>query len=227
MKNSANTNTQTLVRFAVTDEPTSDYYATMEPRDATSLEQAYSRSHMGDKAFEKELLRLRQKYPNNPQIGNHLIVLYKALEQYQKAEHLIEEHYKNFPDYLFARINYISLCMDRGEDDAFIKVFDGKMHLKALYPDREVFHISEFSSFIAILCRYFATQGQFEAIKHYRQVLARFDPELTAIDFLDTILANEGLYLIEASFEKEKNIKCSFSSLPRCPPGNRMAKTYH
>jgi tetratricopeptide (TPR) repeat protein len=215
MKNSVDTNNQSLVRFAITDEPTSDYYSSMEPIDAASLEEAYSRSYKGDKSFEKELLRLQEKYPDNPQIGNHLVVLYKALEQHKKAEQLIEEHYRAFPDYLFAKINYATLRMERGEEDAFLKVFEGKMHLKALYPDREVFHISEFASFLAILCQYLATQGQFEPIKHYREVLAKFDPAHPAVEFLGTILADEVPYLIVKSFEKRKNNIASFPSLPR------------
>ena len=221
MKNSVDTNNQSLVRFAITDEPTSDYYSSMEPIDAASLEEAYGRSYRGDKSFEKELLRLQEKYPDNPQIGNHLIVLYKVLEQHKKAEKLIEEHYRAFPDYLFAKINYATLCMERGEEDAFLKVFEGKMHLKALYPDREVFHISEFASFLAILCQYLATQGQFEPIKHYREVLAKFDPEHPAVGFLDTILADEVPYLIVKSFEKGKNKTSSFLSLPMRPAGRK------
>jgi tetratricopeptide (TPR) repeat protein len=221
MKNSVNTNNKSLVRFAITDEPTSDYYSCMEPVDAASLKEAYNRSCMGDKTFEKELLRLQKKYPDNPQIGNHLIVLYKALEQHKKAEQLIEEHYRIFPDYLFAKINYATLCMERGEDDAFIKVFEGKMHLQALYPDREVFHISEFASFVAILCQYLATQGQFEPIKHYRKILAEFDSEHAAVDFLDTILENEVPYLIVKSFEKRKDEIHSFPSIPRRPHGRK------
>lgn len=221
MKNNVDTNNQNLVIFAITDEPISDYYSSMEPIDAASLEEAYSRSYMGDKSFEKELLRLQEKYPDNPQIGNYLIVLYKVLEQHKKAEQLIEEHYRAFPDYLFAKINYAALCMERGEDDAFIKVFEGKMHLQEIYPDREVFHISEFASFLAILCQYLATQGQFEPIKHYREVLAEFDPEHTTVDFLDTILANEVPYLIAKSIEKEKDKSASFLSLPRRPVGRK------
>ncbi len=215
VKDSMDTNNQSLARFAITDEPTSDYYSSMEPIDAVSLEEAYGRSYRGDKTLEKELLRLQEKYPDNPQIGDQLIALYKVLEQHKKAEQLIEEHYRAFPDYLFAKINYATLCMERGEEDAFIKVFDGKMHLQALYPDREVFHISEFASFLAILCQYLATQGQFEPIKHYREVLAKFDPEHPAVDFLGTILANEVPYLIVESFEKRKDKIRSFSSIPR------------
>lgn len=93
MKNSVDTQNERLTRFTVTDEPTSDYYSSMEPIDAASLEEAYSRSCRGDETFEEELLRLEEKYPDNPQIGNHLIVLYKTLDQHKKADQFIEEHY--------------------------------------------------------------------------------------------------------------------------------------
>lgn len=218
MKNRVDTNKQKLARFTITDEPTNDHYVRMEPTDAEILEESLDRSYKGDKTLEKELLRLQKKYPDNPQIGNHLIVLYTALGEHEKMEQLIEESYKTFPDYLFGKVAYTKLCMSRGEYDAFVRVFEGKMHLKDLYPDREVFHISEFAAFTSVLCGYLATQGQFEPIKNYREALAKFDPEHPAVDFLDTILEHEVPYLMLKSFKKKNR---TFPSIPRRSTGRK------
>lgn len=174
--------------FVITTEPI-EKRTLSDPQDEELLQVLYHRVRENDATAEKELLVLAKKYPNVPVIGNYLIVLYKNLNfEKSKIDQLIEEQYELFPDYLFAQVNYVSLCHGKGETDAFLRVFEGKKSLKQLYPNRNIFHITEFTSFASVFCKHLANEGEYDTIEKYIDVIKAIDPDNPCIDYLRNLV---------------------------------------
>ena len=99
---------------------------------------------------EQTLLALREKYPNVAMIENFLIAVYKNSGKHDKCSATIKEHYKKYPNYLFAKAAYARDIM-HDEKDWFEQIFGQAVCLEDLYPDRDVFHISEVIAFFTLM----------------------------------------------------------------------------
>ncbi|WP_286018914.1 hypothetical protein, partial [Candidatus Venteria ishoeyi] len=91
---------------------------------------------------------------------------------------LLEESYRRYPNYLFARTNYALICLTRHQDPkkAF-KILGGVHDLKALYPRRNMFHITEVLSFYSTLALYYHAIGKKEASWRWYEILKELDPD--------------------------------------------------
>jgi len=118
-----------------------------------------------------------EKYPNVPQFYNYLSVAYSLSGQRKKAEEMIRENYRRNPTYLFARLNYAELCLGQRDYEQVEKIFDHKFDLKALYPKRKRFHISEVAGFMGIVGIYFVETGEREAAETNYDILMQIAPD--------------------------------------------------
>jgi tetratricopeptide (TPR) repeat protein len=136
-----------------------------------------------------ELRELIDKYPDIPRLYNFLSVAYQSTQQYEKAEQAIRENHRRNPDYLFARLNYAGLCMEKGDYAAVARIFDHKFDLKLLYPERKKFHVTEVTGFMGIMGRYFYAIGEVEAASACLKVLMTISPDSPQADRLTMLLA--------------------------------------
>ncbi|MDB5390787.1 MAG: hypothetical protein JWM11_6433 [Planctomycetaceae bacterium] len=130
-----------------------------------------------------ELLELIERYPQVPTFHNYLLVAYQGIGDYSKARKLIPLTFQQFPDYLFARVNYVSFLMQSGNLRKAGQLLDGKFTIDAHYPDRTEFHVTEIAAFNSIVGVYLANTGRHaEACQLYR-VLRSVAPRhhLTAV----------------------------------------------
>lgn len=126
------------------------------------LEKIYEEIHHPKKNTVSKLQKLIKKYPRNPQLKNYLTTTYKELGDYDKAmsynDKLLEQH----PNYFFALVNkaqhYESLQEYEKMKDLLGEGFD----LKKRYPEREVFHISEFMIMQMMAIGYYANTGDMD-----------------------------------------------------------------
>ncbi len=124
----------------------------------------------------KRCKKLMDEYPNIPVLFNYLSVGYMKIKDRQASEEIVEETYRRFPNYLFARCNYANICLERDEVNQIPKIFQGKYDLKALYPKRNEFHISEFISFASTMAMYFDKIGKRDAAELYFDILNKIEP---------------------------------------------------
>lgn len=80
------------------DPDLEEIYHTMNKEPASTIERI------------KELLR---DYPHVPQLYNYLSVAYSRLGKHEEAEKIVAKNYKTNPDYLFAKLNYVEICMQK------------------------------------------------------------------------------------------------------------------
>jgi tetratricopeptide (TPR) repeat protein len=114
------------------------------------------------------LVKLITKYPQVPVLYNYLKASYDATGQSDKSEVLLEQLYRKYPDYLFAKTQYAFRCLRLGSLEQIPIIFQNKFDLKMLYPNREVFHISEFTAFTGLMALYHQSiEDSRTAKKHY------------------------------------------------------------
>ena len=75
------------------------------------------------------LEKLKEKYPNIPQVFNLLGLAYSELGNKTKANEIAEENYLKNPDYLFAKINYAELFIHKKQFEKIPPIFDNKLDL--------------------------------------------------------------------------------------------------
>ena len=116
---------------------------------------------------------LIQAYPNLPIVYNYLCSAYLAIGDRENSEAVALENYERHPNYLFAKTNYARICLDKGDLDQIPIIFNNKFDLKALYPHRSRFHISEFVAFASVVSIYLARIGEVESAEVYYRILRK------------------------------------------------------
>src|SRR5215470_1207262 len=124
-----------------------------------------------------ELERLVTTYPQIPTFANHLSIAYLAAGDQEQATALVREAYRRHPQYLFAKVNYANLCLQQGESEKVPGIFDHACDLKQLYPHRKRFHVSEFTGFAWVMCRYLCAIGERDTATLYYQMLKQVAPQ--------------------------------------------------
>ena len=173
-----NLETVRLVEFEITYEAIKDRaYRKLPAPVKEQLTRLHSDAQRKPQQAIPELLKLKKKYPNIPQIYNYLAVAYSASGEMAKAEAITEENMLKNPDYLFARANYAEICFTRKEYEKIPEIFDHAYDLQTLYPKRKRFHISEFVNFMGLMGYYFAKTDQRELAEQYNEILQEMAPD--------------------------------------------------
>ncbi len=125
----------------------------------------------------KELLVLKESYPNAPIICNYLSVAYETTGNHKASREAIIENYHKYSDYLFAKVNYAQICLMDGDAEKIPEIFGGHYDLKQLFPKRNCFHVTEFAGFTGVMCAYFAATGKLESAKLLYKSLLEVAPD--------------------------------------------------
>jgi tetratricopeptide (TPR) repeat protein len=141
------------------------------------INELYHQAQQQPKQAIAILLPLIEQYPDLPKLYNFLHVAYQVLGDRANARRIVEETIERFPDYLFGRIGYANDCLERGELDKVSEIFEGKFELKLLYPEREVFHLSEVMNFNTLVARYYLAKGDRTQAEIRYKLLRQLDPE--------------------------------------------------
>ena len=138
---------------------------------------------IGRKALDKkntqiidELTDLIVKYPLNPILKNYLSVAYNVRGNYEKATEINRWILAEHPDYLFSRLNEANDYINREEFEKVPAVLGEIFEIKALYPEREMFHLGEITGYLKTLVRYFAHSGQYELAENRLEMLRDIAP---------------------------------------------------
>ena len=121
------------------------------------------------------LLELKALYPEHPRINNFLAKAYTTIGDWNRVKKIVEESYRQNPEYLFAKINYASICMQRGEEERVPAILENKFDLGELYPHRNTFHITEAVAFFGIVGLYYAGIGELAKSRTMLKLLEGLD----------------------------------------------------
>ena len=108
--------------------------------------------------------------------------------QEEKANSIILKSYKKHPDYLFARINYALYWIQKGYPHKVPEIFDHKLELQMLYPNRRKFHITEFLNFNGLMALYYNAIGERGIAIRYYQMIKQVDPNYDIVQVVKKAL---------------------------------------
>jgi tetratricopeptide (TPR) repeat protein len=124
-----------------------------------------------------ELLRMRERYPNIPSLGNHLSIVYERLGNKEELiAHLQREH-ENFPDYFIGNLNYARILLHQKKFDKLTAFFHGVYQMHELYPKRKDFHITEVIGFYTFMAEYQSALGYKDAAEAWLREAAELEPD--------------------------------------------------
>jgi len=163
--------------YDITDEPLDNRDIKRLPSQVQArIDDLYALAQHEPMQAIPELERLIATYPQVPTFYNYLSIAYLQSGDLEKATALVREAYRRHPQYLFAKVNYANLCLQHGEIEKVPGIFDHAYDLKQLYPHRTRFHVSEFTGFAWVMCRYFCTIGERKTATLYYQMLKQVAP---------------------------------------------------
>jgi tetratricopeptide (TPR) repeat protein len=163
--------------YDITDEPLENRELKKLPSQVQArIDDLYELAQHHPTQAIPELERLVTTYPRVPTLSNYLSIAYLAVGDLQKTEACVREAYRRHPHYLFAKVNYANLCLQKGEIGKIPGIFEHTCDLKQLYPHRTRFHISEFTNFAGVMCRYFCAIGERETATLYYRMLKQVAP---------------------------------------------------
>lgn len=183
--------------FEVTDEPIDDVIYESLPVDVQDqINELYDKIQLSPKAAIGELNDLLIKYPNIPQIYNYLYASYLYSGNKTKALQIMKKNYEVNPSYLFAKLNYSDYLVESGDINQVSDIYGGKFDLKELYPERNIFHITEVTSFYGVVGYYFAMIGEYGLANQFLRILKGVSPQhgytlrlMKKIDSANTLIA--------------------------------------
>jgi tetratricopeptide (TPR) repeat protein len=163
--------------FEITDEPIEDDDFQRLPVEVQEqMEKLYDTAQTMPGSAIKELQELLSKYPHIPQIYNYLYAAYMHAGEKTKAMQIMKRNYNENPTYLFARLNYTDYLVESGELEKVADVYNNNFDLKKLYPDRDVFHITEVTSFFGVIGYYYVMIGEYKEARKCLRVLSAISP---------------------------------------------------
>jgi tetratricopeptide (TPR) repeat protein len=161
--------------YEITNAPIEDKTIPEEIRD--DLADIYKKCQKSPVSVIDRLKELIEKYPNVPKLYNFISIAYSNLNDKEKAKWYVIKAYENNPDYLFAKLNYAEICMADGNFEIIPKILNGKFDIKALYPERNVFHISEAVAFMGIVGLYFTHEGNVKLAEAFYNNIKQLAPK--------------------------------------------------
>ncbi len=163
--------------YDITDEPLDNRDIKRLPSQVRArMDDLYELAQRDPTQVIPELARLIVTYPQVPTFTNYLSIAYLAAGDQERATACVREAYRRHPQYLFAKVNYANLCLQHGEIEKVPGIFDHACDLKQLYPHRTRFHVSEFTGFAWVMCRYFCAIGERDTATLYYQMLKQVAP---------------------------------------------------
>lgn len=159
------------------------------------------------------------QYPKVPLLKNFLSVAYSVQGNHEKAievnNWLITEH----PDYLFAKINSAYQYIEKAQYEKVPDVLGQGMEIKLLYPERDLFHLSEVTAFYRVAIRYYTAIENLELAENRMEILKEIAPDhkdtKQAEVFLGILRLKKGIERLEEDKQritpKEKRIVSKLS----------------
>lgn len=178
----------TIKGYEVFFEPLDNPYPSAIPK---NLKKTYlallEEAQVSPKGCLEKVLSLKNQVPASPEVDNLLTYLYIQHRKLPKAEQLIEEGYKNYPNYFFAKINYADQLLRKKQYRKVSEIFPSD-ELKDSSSQRTQYHVTEYRSFMVLKSHYYLALGQRSKALEFYQNAHLADPAHTTVMALEKVL---------------------------------------
>ena len=139
------------------------------------------------------LKSLIKQFPDYPVLKNYLSIAYENSEQDDLFGEINLQIVEQHPDYLFGKLNLATryLLNDNLKDS--LKIIGETLSLKDLYPERNLFHVSEILGYLRFTVLYNLKIGEIEEAKAIFEEMKSIEPDHFEIKNVATILMLNGL----------------------------------
>lgn len=110
----------------------------------------------------KKLKTYIEQYPHIPQFKNQLSVAYRESGNLMLAHEVNKTLINEHPEYLFGMLNEVNQFINEREIEKAATLMEGYNSVQDWDRDRQVFHVSEFSSFEVTLINLLVAQGKID-----------------------------------------------------------------
>lgn len=139
------------------------------------IDKMHAETLRGTPRVIRRLKSLIERYPNVLQFKNYLTVAYNAAGNVDKAFAYNQQIVKEHPDYLFAKTNLASQYLESDQAEKVPEILGEELTLPALYPERKIFHTSEFLNFYWIVGRYYAAVEELDKAEEALEMMQQID----------------------------------------------------
>lgn len=175
-----------------------------------------------------ELTQLIVQYPTVPILKNYLSVAYNVQGKKEKAIEVNQWILVEHPGYLFGLINRANYFIDKKEFNKVPQIIGEAMEIKALYPDRDLFHLSEITSFYKLTIRYYAAIENLELAENRFEILYEIAPDHHDTEEAESFLFQLRMKSAAARIEEERKQKISTIAMKLTPKlQTRVAPTFN
>lgn len=146
------------------------------------------------KKIMPELRRLHARYPDYPVLANWLIMALRSGTPTQEEEAFVlaETTFRKYPDYLFGRTTYAEFLLEQDRLDEAEELMMGPgIFFTTLYPNRDVFHVSEVRHWAYLCARIKILRGDPDTARTYRDMIDKLEPDSDVVAHLDSLLDGE------------------------------------
>ena len=166
------------------EESTENLAPHFSPKEAAQFSLLVCEAQIDPKKAYSQALAWKEERKNHPAIDNLLAFLHLQNKELKKAEELIMQSYGNYPDYLFAKINYADQCLRKKQRKEIPRIFP-TFELSKLLPHKAAFHVSEFRGFMILLARYHRQIGKKKDAQKYYEYAYTADPSHPSVIALE------------------------------------------
>lgn len=154
-----------------------------------------------------ELKDLIVQFPDTPQLKNYLTAAYFVRNKFEESSKVNLEILKAHPDYLFGKINLAYEYFGMRAFEKMTEALGEKMELKALYPDRKLFHFSEVTAYYKVAVLYFCAIHDLEAAEKRYEILKAVAHEDEDLEAVTKYIVAERLYAAREKYREEERSK--------------------
>jgi len=157
----------------ITYEPIDQGYNKTDAEEEAHL-QLLNKMKSKKRRLDKFILKQISLFPDNPVFK---AMYYKWLYEKDKMVEIkksIDKDYEKHPDYLFMKLYYGELLIDEKRFDKIYEIFENKTRLEELYPERNIFHITEYVGFCQFHIDFNIAIGKIETAVQYYDALTKY-----------------------------------------------------
>lgn len=197
-----------LISYEITAEPMTEGNPPETPELVASYEELHPNQFDPEQWPEllSKLEALHDKFPDDAKIGNYLAALYSRLGREDDTRRTVQDLYRRHPDYLFAITAMIRIHLNHDELEKAQEILKNRFELSLMYPNRKVFHISEFVAFYDMIVRYHIARGALDVAQSTLNVFKKVAPDHPDLGVLQQVvmIGNLKEYLAHMSAPKRR-----------------------
>jgi uncharacterized protein YchJ len=127
---------------------------------SAQMEDLYHAAIEGANWVIPELKKHIARHPEFPTLLNYLMSAYQQRNQPRQARQVLKDLAKFHPDYLFTRIGLALDALETTKPDAVVRALGPALDITKLYPERDLFHVSELKNYYVCVAIHHARVGE-------------------------------------------------------------------